>query len=691
MLWPRAASAFRAVDTTCQRYVPNTAARRLALGAAALLAFLVPLMLLTGTSADGGGAVGGATTRVPSANELFVDGVRLVEPGAVKQDETRAVELFREAAASGHVDAMNNLGVLLAKRKESPADQVAALASLLKAAERGHVPAMYNYGLVVINSGPWRNKTLHVTAREAIEMLVKAADVGHPPAMRQLGNMLIEEGRQGGSEFAHGMYWLKAAVDKGDVRAKAFLGSVLTDAKLARADPAARAEGMVLLREAAAEGDVAAMIFLGLKLIIERPNDALSLYEKAMDKNCRLAAQILADLYEKGEFEPQIPRDHEKAKAYRRRADAMTGDDPFLPQFELIVQPLVQHKRAPDAKDTASASAGDVGEIRRFVGHTAAVHCVAFAPGGTVMASAAGAPRAYTKNDTVEAYEDGTVRLWDVATGKELKRFGPNPLRNVHVVFSPSGNELLSVGRAADEPFLGTLDVYDWRRGKKLFSKCDRQLTFGSFSPDGREITIDGAFVARRFRLETGVLLQELRGTFDRASRVNMDLNFKPGFAFSPDGAILTSAHFQDGSIRTWDLVRGKPLVRVELSKFDRNGTLACFALSPDGRHAAVGMNKSNADQRMYEVWIVDLTAGRVVRRLRGHTNHVRCVAFQSDGRRVVSGGSDGAILIWELETGHSLKVGAANGVQSLALSSDGRHLVSGHEDHSVRLFEMPP
>ena len=68
---------------------------------------------------------------------------------------------------------------------------------------------------------------------------------------------------------------------------------------------------------------------------------------------------------------------------------------------------------------------------RRLTGHTGAVEAVAFAPGGTVFATGA---------------EDGTVRLWDPRTGKELARF------NAHVGccwwldFAPDGKHVVSGG-----------------------------------------------------------------------------------------------------------------------------------------------------------------------------------------------------------------------------------------------------
>jgi WD40 repeat protein len=49
-------------------------------------------------------------------------------------------------------------------------------------------------------------------------------------------------------------------------------------------------------------------------------------------------------------------------------------------------------------------------------------------------------------------------------------------------------------------------------------------------------------------------------------------------------------------------------------------------------------------------VW--DLEAGKEARTLRGHTNGVVNLALSADGKRLCSGGADGAIKVWDLAAG---------------------------------------
>jgi WD40 repeat protein len=80
----------------------------------------------------------------------------------------------------------------------------------------------------------------------------------------------------------------------------------------------------------------------------------------------------------------------------------------------------------------------------------------------------------------------------------------------------------------------------------------------------------------------------------------------------------------------------------------------------------------------------------REARRLQAGPRRLRCVACLSDGR-VVSGGDDGAVRIWDLTSGQQvreLKSGALP-ILALAVSADGRRAVTGGWDHEARVWDL--
>jgi len=94
------------------------------------------------------------------------------------------------------------------------------------------------------------------------------------------------------------------------------------------------------------------------------------------------------------------------------------------------------------------------------------VNSVAFSPDGRTSLSCSG---------------DQTVKLWDIATGKELASFTGHEAEVFTVAFSPDGRTALSGG------YDGRLILWDVATGYKLRTiAADAFVNAVAFSPDGR-------------------------------------------------------------------------------------------------------------------------------------------------------------------------------------------------------------
>ena len=91
-----------------------------------------------------------------------------------------------------------------------------------------------------------------------------------------------------------------------------------------------------------------------------------------------------------------------------------------------------------------------------------------------------------------------------------------------------------------------------------------------------------------------------------------------------------------------------------------------------------------------------DLTKGRrqslPAVQLGGHAGPVRAIALSPDGRTIASGGTDGSVILWDLDRKQQLGDPIAahtDGVRSLAFSGDGRALASAGADGDVVVWDV--
>ena len=168
--------------------------------------------------------------------------------------------------------------------------------------------------------------------------------------------------------------------------------------------------------------------------------------------------------------------------------------------------------------------------------------------------------------------------------------------------------------------------------------------------------------------------------------------------AFSPDGTMLASAS-ADASLCLWDVATGDVLHRLKCELTGANTTRSwCWsvAFSPDSKKIVAG-----GEDKI--VWLWDITNDFLSRKLEGHMEAVKSVAFSpGDSKLVASASNDKTIRIWSLATHDPVNrpqaqkdcqlqilQGHTGQVRSVAFSSDGKKVASGSEDESVRIWDI--
>jgi WD40 repeat protein len=293
----------------------------------------------------------------------------------------------------------------------------------------------------------------------------------------------------------------------------------------------------------------------------------------------------------------------------------------------------------------AGGAPGRFKEVRRLLGLEGGATATAWLPDG---------------GRALSAGSDGTLRVWDLATGWELQRLrGPakGPTRALTV--SRDGRRALTGGNDHVlhlwdlQAGMGTPPSVSWAGGVGLVAEPGGQGRFAALAA----LLPEEIRPVRRFEGHTAAV---------------------HGAALSADGKRAVSAS-ADGTARVWDVDTGKQQAVFR----GHRGQVRCVALSPDGQLAVSG-----GEDGVVRLW--DPASGEEHRALTGHAGAVRCLALASDGRRLLSAGQDGTVRLWDAGTGRELRrfAGHAGPVTSVAVSADVRLALSGGDEGTLRLWD---
>ena len=285
-------------------------------------------------------------------------------------------------------------------------------------------------------------------------------------------------------------------------------------------------------------------------------------------------------------------------------------------------------------------------------GHTLRVYGASFSPDGSQLATGS---------------RDGTVRIWDVASGQSL-RVIQGPSEGISdVQYSPDGT-LLALGGLDGSVTL--IDTATWSHKTVLPGHAETVWAL-AFRPNGRQLASASA--------DETVIVWDLDSL--QSQLILRATSILESVAYSPDGKRI-AAGGDDGVLWLWQADTGEKTISVQAHNDIINGV----EFGPDGFLIAT----ASAD-RTVRIW--NLLGNRLEKELAGHTDWVYRATFTPDGKNLITASADRTVRVWDLKTWGELYrlAGHSNQVFDVVVNPKGERVATASQDLTARIWDITP
>jgi len=298
--------------------------------------------------------------------------------------------------------------------------------------------------------------------------------------------------------------------------------------------------------------------------------------------------------------------------------------------------------------------------LKKFEGQTESISSISVSPDNRNLLIGSG---------------NGRVAFWDIKECKRIKVYE----EGWSAVFSPNGKYVLSCvrslvpfpyGEFGPRPRLWDIKLWDVKTGRTIrkFETCYYSDAYATFSPDGKSVLTGSFKTATICDIKTCKQLKSFNLPKDK-------LNAIRSVAYSPDGKyIATGLH--DRSVIIWEVSTAKPTNTIEVKRLD----VTAIAFNPDGKSdneiAILFDLKSGKLLRTFighseyitsavfspngeyiltgstdkKVILWDVKSGKQIKLINKISGQVLSVWFSQDGSYLVFAGDGLEVCLWDIK-----------------------------------------
>jgi WD40 repeat protein/serine/threonine protein kinase len=277
----------------------------------------------------------------------------------------------------------------------------------------------------------------------------------------------------------------------------------------------------------------------------------------------------------------------------------------------------------------------------------------------------------FSKDDSriITAGGDGTVRIWNAATGAplhELAHRGPDKKRWRYSVVATSSRFVAAIDMMGKVAHVWDAETGSFIAELNELADDVSERAMLAFSPDGRWLVTSGGDDVRVFDTTTWLRVGAMAGPRVRS------------LSFDPTGSRLVVGTY-DGVASIWEIPSGALVRRLR----DSGASVDVVAFSRDGALLATAARDGTE-----QVW--DAASGAQRTLFNAHRGKIYAVEFSPTGDRVLSAGADGAVVVSMVATGGP--VARLEGPKSFIIAAhfdtEARRVVGASWDGTARVWD---